>query len=125
MIRSISVVFASVLTLVSVVPAFAQAAPPAPSPFVQMVPFIVIFAVMYFLMIRPQMKRQKQHQTFISQMKRGDEVLTASGILGRIEGMTEQFVTLEIAPDVRIKVLRNQVAGSAAAVTQKAPEVKA
>jgi preprotein translocase subunit YajC len=82
-----------------------------------MVPLIFVFVVMYLLVFRPQAKKQKEHQTFVSALKRGDEVLTASGILGTIEGLTEQFVTLEIAPDVRIKVLRGQIAGSAQALT--------
>ncbi len=77
-----------------------------------MVPFIFIFVVFYFLIIRPQGKKQKDHQSFLTSLKRGDEVLTASGILGRIEGITEQFVTLEIADGVRIKMLRAQVATS-------------
>lgn len=101
--------------------ALAQAAPgAAASPFAaveQMVPLLLVFAVMYILIIRPQQKKRKEHDAFLSQIKRGDEIVTASGILGRIEGLTDQFVTLEIAPDVRIKVLRSQVAGSATALT--------
>jgi preprotein translocase subunit YajC len=104
---------ASVLTaLPALAWAQAPAAGPAPSPLVQLVPFIAIFAIMYFLMIRPQMKRQKAHQEFLSKIKRGDEVLTSGGILGRIEGLTDMYVTLEIAPDVRIKILRSQVAST-------------
>lgn len=75
------------------------------------IPFGFVFLIFYFLIIRPQGKRQRKHQDFIGGLKRGDEVLTASGILGRIEGLTDQFVTLEIADGVRIKVLKNQVAG--------------
>lgn len=77
-----------------------------------MVPFIFIFVVFYFLIIRPQGKKQKDHQVFLTALKRGDEVLTASGILGRIEGLTDHFVTLEVADGVRIKMLRNQIAAS-------------
>ncbi len=77
-----------------------------------MVPFIFIFVIFYFLIIRPQGKRQREHQSFLNALKRGDEVVTASGILGRIEGLTDQFVTLEVADGVRIKVLRTQVASS-------------
>lgn len=107
-------------------PAMAQAAAPgAPSPLMNLVPIVFMFVIMWFLILRPQQKRQKEHQKFLSQLKRGDEVLTSSGILGRIEGLTEKFVTLEIAPDVRIKVLRSQVAGSSAAATAEKSEVKA
>ena len=107
--------------------AFAQGAPGAagaPSPLMQIVPFLVIFAVMYFLMIRPQMKKQKDHQAFLSKLERGTEVITNGGILGRIEGMTDLYLTLEIAPGVRIKVLRTAVMGSAKAANATA-EVKA
>lgn len=94
---------------------FSQAAASAeqPSPLLSFVPIIFIFVVMYFLMIRPQAKRQKEHQKFLGELKRGDEVLTSSGIIGKIEGLAEQFVTLEIADGVRVKMLRTQVAGSA------------
>lgn len=115
----------TVAALLVTVPASAQAGPQGgPPALMQFIPFIFLFVVMYFLMIRPQAKRQKQHQEFLSQLKRGDEVVTASGILGRIEGLTEQFVTLEIAPSVRIKVVRAQIASSVAAATSAA-EVKA
>jgi len=103
--------------------AFAQQAPAgAPSgapasPLLNLVPFVVMLGIMYMLMIRPQMKKQKQHQEFLVQLKRGDEVVTSSGILGRIEGLTDIFATLEIAPGVRIKILRTQIASSGAAVT--------
>lgn len=101
--------------------ALAQAAPAAgeqPSLLMSLVPFIFIFAIMYFLIIRPQGKRQREHLKFVSELKRGDEVITASGILGRIEGMTEQFVTLEVADGVRLKILRNQVAASSKTLTE-------
>lgn len=93
--------------------AWAQAAPGAqPSVFEALVPFIVLMAVMYFLMIRPQVKKAKEHQKFVTDLKRGDEVVTTGGILGKIDGLTEAIVTLEIADGVRIKLLRNQVVAS-------------
>ncbi|MGZ3768610.1 MAG: preprotein translocase subunit YajC [Bdellovibrio sp.] len=98
----------------------AQTAPAAgaqPSAFEMFVPFIFIFVIFYFLIIRPQSKRQKDHQKFLSEIKRGDEVITASGILGRVEGITEQFVTLEIADGVKVKMLRSQIATSQKAAT--------
>lgn len=116
----------STLAILPLASAFAQGVPgQAPSPLMQLVPLIVVFAVMYFFMIRPQMKRQKQHQALLSQLKRGDEVVTASGIFGRIEGLTDHFITLEVAPDVRIKVLRTQVATLASSVGKTAGEVRA
>ena len=82
----------------------------APSLFEQLLPIIFILVIFYFLLIRPQQKRQKQHQEFLSNLKRGDSVLTSGGIFGTIEGLTDKFVTLEIAEDVRIRVLKTQIA---------------
>jgi preprotein translocase subunit YajC len=72
--------------------------------------FLPMIAVFYFLMIRPQQKRMKEQQTMLSQLKQGDEVVTNSGILGTITGITEKIVTLEIDDKVRVKMLKTQVA---------------
>lgn len=114
----------TLLSLVSIlVPALsmAQAAPTQqPSMLEALFPFVIMFVILYFVLLRPQMRKQKEHQSFVSALKRGDEIITQTGILGRIEGITDQFVTLEIADGVRIKMLRSQVAGSSQAVIQKA-----
>lgn len=89
-----------------------------------MLPFVVIFAVFYFLIIRPQGKKQKEHQGFLTQLKRGDEVVTSSGILGTIDGLTDLYVTLEIATNVKIKVLRAQIAASAKSLNSNTTEKK-
>ena len=92
--------------------AFAQAAaaPPAGPSFIEnLLPMILVFGVVYFLMIRPQLNQKKEHDSFVSDLKKGQQVLTSGGVLGTIEGITEQFVTLEIAEEVRIKVLKKQV----------------
>ena len=81
--------------------------------FEMLFPFAAIMLVFYFLSIRPQAKRQQEHSKFLEAMKRGDHVLTSSGIYGEITGTTEKFVTLEIAENVRIKVLRSQILGYA------------
>lgn len=90
-----------------------EAAAPAakPSLFEQLMPAIMFLALIYFLFMRPQQKRAAQHQKLLSELKRGDSVLTSGGILGTIEGLTEKFVTLKIADDVRIRILRSQIAG--------------
>ncbi len=101
--------------------AFAQAAVATgqePNALLSVVPFVFIFGVMYFLVIRPQSKRQKEHGAFLKELKRGDEVLTSSGILGRIEGLTDSFVTLEVSDGVRLKFLRNSIAGSSKTATE-------
>ncbi len=72
-------------------------------------PFVIMLTVMYFLMIRPQQKRAKEHQNLLSGLKSGDEVITNSGILGTIAGMSEKVVTLEVSKNVQIKVLKSQV----------------
>jgi len=72
-------------------------------------PFIIMLAVMYFIMIRPQQKKMKEHQGMLSALKDGDEVITSSGIIGTIQGMSEKVVTLEVAKNVQMKVLKSQV----------------
>lgn len=73
-------------------------------------PFAVMFAVLYFLMIRPQQKKMKEQQNLMGSLKQGDEVLTSSGLLGKITGVTDKVVTLEIADNVRVKILKSQIA---------------
>jgi preprotein translocase subunit YajC len=68
-----------------------------------------MFAVMYFLMIRPQMKRAKEHKALIEGLQKGDEVVTAGGVLGRISKVGEGYVGVEIAPNVEIQVQRAAV----------------
>ncbi len=77
-------------------------------------PFAVIIVVFYFFVIRPQSKRMKEHEGFLTQLKRGDQVYTASGILGTVDGMTDLFVTLDVDSGTKLKILRKQIAGSQA-----------
>ena len=70
---------------------------------------IVLTAVMYFLMIRPQMKRQKEHRALIAGLAKGDEVVTNGGIAGRVDEVGETFVTVEIAANVKVKVQKGAV----------------
>ena len=81
----------------------------APSFLEQMMPLFFIFAIIYLLLIRPSQKRIKKHNEFVEKVKKGDRVVTASGIVGTIDGTTENYVTLEIADKVKIKILRNQI----------------
>ena len=78
---------------------------------VQLLPFVLMFVVFYFLLIRPQQKQAKQHRTFLDALKAGDEVVTNSGIFGRIVSVSDPTVTLEIARDVKIRMLKSQIAG--------------
>ncbi len=112
-----SALFLSALTAfsTSLLPslAFAQGAGGQPPALFSFIPFILVIGVMYFFMIRPQIRRQKDHQSYLSTIKKGDLVLTSSGILGTIEGITELYVTLEVATGVRIKILKTGILGPA------------
>ena len=90
--------------------AYAQAAPAAaPNPLMSFLPLIILFGIFYFMLIRPQMKRAKEQRTMIGALARGDEVVTTGGLLGRIDEMADQFVTLEIADGVRVKVSKQHI----------------
>jgi preprotein translocase subunit YajC len=94
-----------------IAPAYAQAAAPAPGGFGMSLLFpILLIGVMYFLMIRPQMKRAKEHRELIAKLAKGDEVITNGGIAGRIDELGENFITVEIADNVRIRVQRGSIA---------------
>ncbi len=90
--------------------AVAGTAPAAPGLLGMAFPFILMFGILYFLVIRPQQKRVKQHSALLGALKQGDEVVTSSGILGKISGLTEKVATLEIDQNVRIKILKSQIA---------------
>jgi preprotein translocase subunit YajC len=92
--------------------AYAQAAgAPQPNVFVQLLPLVLIFVVFYFLLIRPQAKRAKEHKAMVTALSAGDEVVTSGGILGRITESGEQYLTVEVADGVRVKVQRHTVTG--------------
>ena len=91
--------------------AYAQAAAPdaAANPLISFLPLIILFGIFYFMLIRPQMKRAKEQRAMIAALSKGDEVLTNGGVLGRVEDIAEQFVVLEIAPNVSIKLQKQAV----------------
>lgn len=72
-------------------------------------PLILMFVIFYFLLIRPQQKKQKEHKNLLANLKRGDEIVTAGGLIGKITAITDRTLTIEIADKVRVKVLRTQV----------------
>ena len=102
--------------------AAANGGPPAGAFGGQLFLFIAIFAVFYLLLIRPQQKKAKEHQVFLSNLKKGDSVVTNGGIHGEITGLTDKVVTLEVAENVRIKVSRQYILGSAAVLTSESSE---
>ena len=76
-------------------------------------PILLIFVIFYFLLIRPQQKKSRDHQDLLKNLNKGDEVVTNGGLMGRITALTDSVVTLEIAPKVRVKVSRSSVSGLA------------
>jgi preprotein translocase subunit YajC len=94
-----------------VTPAFAQSAGGAAGAFTSFVPLILIFAIMYFLMIRPQQKKLKEHKAMVEALRRGDQVLTQGGIIGKVTKVAEDgIVEVEIADGVKVKVMKHTVA---------------
>jgi preprotein translocase subunit YajC len=87
-------------------PAWAQAGSSQGGGMESLVLIVLMFGVLYFLMIRPQMKRAKEHKSLIEGLQKGDEVVTGGGMLGRISKINENYVTLEIANGVEIQVQR-------------------
>ncbi len=95
-----------------VINAFAQTATGAQSggmDLVGLLPLIFMFVLLYFLMIRPQTKRAKEHRNMIAALQKGDEVVTTGGALGKITRVGEQFVSLEVSPDIVIQVQKPSV----------------
>ena len=88
-------------------------------------PMIMIFVVFYFMLIRPQQKKQRETQDWLKSLQKGDEVVTTGGVIGKISGLTESTVTLEVQEKVRLKVLRSHIAGKPpAAKSASEPEKK-
>ena len=72
-------------------------------------PFIIIFVLFYFMLIRPQMKQAKEHRTMLDALKTGDEIVTTTGILGKIVKLNNQFSTIEVATNVEIKIQKQTI----------------
>ena len=95
--------------------AFAQTAPAAAasggmtSTLTSMLPLVLMFVVLYFVMIRPQMKRQKEHRAMIDAIAKGDEVATAGGLLGKITKLSDGYLTMEVASGVEVQLQRSAV----------------
>ena len=97
-----------------ITPAFAQGAGPAAGGAdiaLQVVPFVLIFVIMYFLILRPQQRRVKEHQNMVKNVRRDDTVVTTGGIVGRVTKVADEAseIEVEIAPNVRVKVVRAMI----------------
>ena len=96
-----------------VTPAYAQASPlGGDSILMQLLPFVLIFVIMYFLILRPQQKRAKEHQELIKNLRRGDTVITSGGLLGKVTKVVDdEQIEVEIADGVRVRQMRSMVSG--------------
>jgi preprotein translocase subunit YajC len=80
-----------------------------PSPFSMLLPLLGMLAIFYFLLIRPQQKRQKEMQKMISAIKKGDKVVTASGLIGSVAGLRDDIVIVKLADNVKVEMLKNAI----------------
>lgn len=96
-------------TLIQMAPRPAEGGPP-PSPFASLVPLLLIFAIFYFMLLRPQQKRARQMKEMIESLKVGDEILTTGGIFGRITRVGEKRLTIEIADKVKVQISKDHIA---------------
>ena len=103
--------------LISSAQAQTAAAVPAQNPIMSFVPIILVFLVFYFLMIKPQKKKIQEEQKFVNEMQKGQEVFTKSGMIGKIYGLTDRVVTLELDGGTKVKFLRTQIGGAFTNVT--------
>ena len=94
------------------------------SGFTTFIPLILMFVIFYFLLIRPQQKKQKQHREMIANLKKGDKVLTGGSIYGRITSEDENSITVEIANNVRVKVARGSISALVSPPSQQAQAQK-
>ena len=94
--------------LLLLAPAAADAG--APPTWLTWLPIVAMFAVFWFLILRPQMKRQKEHQAKLSQIKKGDQVLTGGGLLGKVTKVDEHYVDLELGTNIKVKALKSTIA---------------
>ncbi len=90
--------------------AYAQGGAPDGGGFLSLLPLVIIFVVFYFLLIRPQQKRAKEHKAMVQALGKGDEVITNGGLLGRITKVSDSFVAIEVAEGTTVKVQRVAVA---------------
>ena len=90
--------------------AHAQAAAQQPSMLASFIPLILIFLIFYFLLIRPQQKKQKEHKILLDSIKRGDEILSSGGILGKVIKVDNDKLTVEISKGVNVTIIRSTVA---------------
>ncbi|GJM45437.1 MAG: preprotein translocase subunit YajC [Gemmatimonadota bacterium] len=98
-----------------------EAAEGAPSPFAMFLPIVAILFIYYFILVRPQQKQAQRHRQLVSSLKKGDDVVTDSGLVGSVISVTDEFVVIKAAENVKLKFLKSKVA---ARTSDAAPEKK-
>ncbi len=92
---------------------------PQPGGIMSMLPLFILFAVFWFFLIRPQMKQAKEHRTMVDALAKGDEVVTTGGMLGKIKEIGDNFIVLEIAKEVQVKIQKNAISATMPKGTMK------
>jgi len=110
----ITTVIASAIAAMAIInPAFAEAASGGSGGFASLIPLILIMVIFYFLLIRPQQKKLKQHRNLVDELKKGDKILTSGGLYGKVIDVKDDLLKVEIADGVRVNVKRDTIAGLA------------
>lgn len=93
-------------------PAYAQAAgaPGGAAAFAQFIPLLLVFVIMYFLILRPQQKKMSQHRAMVAALKKGDQVITQGGLIGKVVAVRDDELDVELAQGVRVRVVRSSIA---------------
>ncbi len=102
----------ALLALLASVPAMAAQPVPQGSPFISIGMLVVFFVIFYLLIIRPQSKRAKEHRNLVSGIQVGDEVVTSGGLAGKVTKLSEEFLVVELADNVQVKVQRHAVSAT-------------
>ncbi|MBN4077070.1 preprotein translocase subunit YajC [Mariprofundus ferrooxydans] len=122
---SIKSLLASMIAAMTIInPAFAADAGGSSSGFASLIPLILIMVIFYFLLIRPQQKKLKEHRNLVDEIKRGDKVLTAGGLFGKVIDVKDDVLKIEIADGVRVNVKRDTIAGLTDVAAPKEKPVK-
>lgn len=101
-----------------------EAAVAQPGGFASFAPMLIIFAIFYFLILRPQKKKLEDEKAMISSINKGDEIFTKSGLIGTVTGMTDKVITLEVTEGVKLKLLKSQIGGLAKKIFESNSEEK-
>ena len=91
----------------------------APAPFAMFLPIVAILFIYYFILVRPQQKQAQKHERLVASLKKGDEIVTDSGLVGSVINVTDEFVIIKAAENVKLKLLKSKVAARTSALAEK------